>query len=419
MQWLPISTSAVDATMTPMLRNVPSPIRTRAGAGAVIQTFGSSSVPAPISRRPSRRASSTLPWIGQRANASRSASSQWMRARFHGSVLRSYQRHFCHHSLARRASTAGIFPGRLPLVAVDDGLAVAQLRALAADEDGVEAGAAVDRDPRRSRREHRVVPRAAEDMVRALAAQADLVVARPPEDDVRALAALQVVVALVAEDAVRAAAAVDGVSAEAALEEVAGAEAVVVVQAVAPDDVVAAVAEDVVRAVRAEQVVVAVGAALRAAAVAGHPGDALGRIRDRRRLDHLLAAGDAVLKQRLGVRDAARRAVGVDDDRVVAVAAVDAVDRCAVVDVDDVVARAGGHDVGAGVGVDHVVACPGVDLVGARAAVDEVVAGAARGGVGAGLAVETVGAGAAGEGVRALEAVQLPAERGGDAHAVR
>jgi hypothetical protein len=29
-----------------------------------------------------------------------------MLARFHGSVLRSYQRHFCHQSRARRASTA-------------------------------------------------------------------------------------------------------------------------------------------------------------------------------------------------------------------------------------------------------------------------------------------------------------------------
>src|SRR3954452_9727666 len=108
MQWLPISTSAVAATITPLLTKVPSPIRTRAGAGAVIHTFGSNSVPAPISRRPSRSASSTLPWIGQRAKASRSASSQWMRARFQGSELRSYQRHFCHQSRARRASTAGI-----------------------------------------------------------------------------------------------------------------------------------------------------------------------------------------------------------------------------------------------------------------------------------------------------------------------
>src|SRR4051794_10845725 len=178
MQWLPISTRAVAATMTPMLRNVPSPIRTRAGAGAVIQTFGSSSVPAPTSRRPSRRASRTLPWIGQRANASRRAISQWMRARFHGRELRSYQRHFCHHSLARRASTARIFarggPGRaavaappgpgarrLPLVAVDDRLAVAHLRVLAPDEDGVEAGAAVDRDLGAQDREDRVVARPA------------------------------------------------------------------------------------------------------------------------------------------------------------------------------------------------------------------------------------------------------------------
>ena len=68
--------------------------------GAVIHTPGSSSVPAPTSRRPSRSASSTLPWTGQRTNASRRANSQWIRARFQGSVLRSYQRHFCSHSLA-------------------------------------------------------------------------------------------------------------------------------------------------------------------------------------------------------------------------------------------------------------------------------------------------------------------------------
>jgi hypothetical protein len=104
MQWLPISTSAVEATMTPMLRNVPSPIRTRASPGAVIHTFGSSSVPAPISRRPSRSASSTFPCTGQRTNASRRANSQWIRARSHGIELRSYQRHFRHHSRARRTS---------------------------------------------------------------------------------------------------------------------------------------------------------------------------------------------------------------------------------------------------------------------------------------------------------------------------
>src|SRR5947209_3269571 len=33
--------------------------------------------------------------------------SQWIRARFHGSELRSYQRHFSSHSLSAAASTAG------------------------------------------------------------------------------------------------------------------------------------------------------------------------------------------------------------------------------------------------------------------------------------------------------------------------
>ena len=39
-----------------------------------------------------------MPCTGQRTNASRRINSQWMRARFHGSELRSYQRHFCAHS---------------------------------------------------------------------------------------------------------------------------------------------------------------------------------------------------------------------------------------------------------------------------------------------------------------------------------
>ena len=156
-------------------------MRTRASPGAVIHTCGSSSVPGPISRRPSCSASSTLPCTGQRANASRRASSQCRRARFQGSAPRSYQRHFCHHSRACRASMRGSWrtvageraasvpllprPGspavrvrggrrrgscrgrtRLPLVAADDALAAAHLRALAPDEHRVVAGAAVDRD---------------------------------------------------------------------------------------------------------------------------------------------------------------------------------------------------------------------------------------------------------------------------------
>ena len=72
--------------------------------GAVIHTPGSSSTPSPTFSQPSRSASSTLPSTGQRANASRRMSSQWMLARFHGSELRSYQRHFWRHSLASPAS---------------------------------------------------------------------------------------------------------------------------------------------------------------------------------------------------------------------------------------------------------------------------------------------------------------------------
>ena len=66
----------------------------------MIHTPGSNSVSAPISSRPSTIASSTLPWSGQRTNAPRRINSQWMRARFQGSELRSYQRHFCAHSLS-------------------------------------------------------------------------------------------------------------------------------------------------------------------------------------------------------------------------------------------------------------------------------------------------------------------------------
>src|SRR6185437_1194373 len=60
MQLSPISTSCSAATITPRLRKLPAPMRTRASPGAVIQTPGSSSTPAPTSRRPWRSASSTL-----------------------------------------------------------------------------------------------------------------------------------------------------------------------------------------------------------------------------------------------------------------------------------------------------------------------------------------------------------------------
>ena len=89
MQCSPISTSSTAATCTLRLRNVPPPIRIRPGAIAVSQTPGSNSTCSPSSSRPSRSSSSTLPWIGQRANERRRASSMWMRARFQGSELRS------------------------------------------------------------------------------------------------------------------------------------------------------------------------------------------------------------------------------------------------------------------------------------------------------------------------------------------
>ena len=94
MQWSPISTSSCAATITPMFRNVPDPIRIRASPGHVIQTFGSKRVFSPTSSRPSRKASSTFPWTGQRTNAPRFMNSRWIASRFHGSEFRSYQRHF-------------------------------------------------------------------------------------------------------------------------------------------------------------------------------------------------------------------------------------------------------------------------------------------------------------------------------------
>ena len=63
-------------------------------------------MPSPTSSRPSRSASSTLPWIGQRTNAPRRAISRWIASRFHGSELRSYQRHFCNQSLGVSARAA-------------------------------------------------------------------------------------------------------------------------------------------------------------------------------------------------------------------------------------------------------------------------------------------------------------------------
>ena len=104
MQWSPISTSSAAATMTAMLTNVPDPIRMRPASEVVSQTFGSNNVCSPTSSRPSRNASNTFPWIGQRANALRRASSRWMANRFQGRELRSYHSHFCHQ---RRAFSIG------------------------------------------------------------------------------------------------------------------------------------------------------------------------------------------------------------------------------------------------------------------------------------------------------------------------
>src|SRR3954454_1917399 len=114
MQCSPISTSSTAAIMTVRFRNDPPPVRMRPGAGAVSQTPGSNSTCGPSSSRPSRSISSTSPWIGQRAKASRRASSRWIAARRCGSVLRGYTRHFCSHR--RACAPVSTASGRLLVV---------------------------------------------------------------------------------------------------------------------------------------------------------------------------------------------------------------------------------------------------------------------------------------------------------------
>src|SRR3954452_23199700 len=99
MQWSPISTSSWAATITPMFKKQPEPIRMRPWSPVVIQTFGSNNVPSPTSSVPLRNDSRTLPCTGQRTKAFRFANSAWIASRFHGSELRSYHRHFCHQSV--------------------------------------------------------------------------------------------------------------------------------------------------------------------------------------------------------------------------------------------------------------------------------------------------------------------------------
>ena len=280
-----------------------------------------------------------------------------------------------------------------------------EVRAVQPDEDRVAARAAVDRRPRAGQGVDDVVTRPGPHAVGAPAAQADLVVAGAADEDVGALAALQEVVAGAAVHRVAAAAAVDDVVASPAGEAVGGAHPAVGVQAIAPDDVVARPAGDDVRAMGAQQRVVALGAGLAGAAGRPYPGDPGRGVGHRCGLDHVLAALEGAGAQALRVGDAARLVVGVQDQRVVARAAIDPVDGGPVVDVDDVVAVAGADVVGPRVGVDHVVARAGVDLVGAGAGVDEVVAVAAGDGVGRRAAVEEIVAGAAGEPVVAEAAV--------------
>ena len=94
----------------------------RSGSGprrrAVSQTPRSSSVPSPISRRPSRSSSSTSPLTGHLANARRRASSRCSASRFQGSAPRWYQRHLSHHR-RRSDSRRGLAHGaqRIPACA--------------------------------------------------------------------------------------------------------------------------------------------------------------------------------------------------------------------------------------------------------------------------------------------------------------
>jgi hypothetical protein len=145
----------------------------------------------------------------------------------------------------------------------------------------------------------------------------------------------------------------------------------------------------------AEQVVVKSGALLRAARVGGQVRLALGRVAHGLGLDHRLAAGEAALAQELRVGHAAAMVERVDVGGVRAGTAIDRQHGGAVVDVDDVVARARADLVRPRVGVDLVVPVAAVDRVAAGAAVDDVVAGRADDAVVVGPAVERVGARAA------------------------
>ena len=84
------------------VQELPAPMRTRALPGSgdphvrLEQHAGARSPGAPRAAPPAR-----CRGRGQRTNASRRMNSQWIRARFHGSELRSYQRHFCAHRRSR------------------------------------------------------------------------------------------------------------------------------------------------------------------------------------------------------------------------------------------------------------------------------------------------------------------------------
>ena len=120
MQWSPISTRPIAATITPRFRNVPSPIvirrrRRRGDPDAGLQQRLAAD-PQPILAQCLEHIAVQRP----AGEGPRRIISTWIRARFHGSELRSYQRHFWIHS----CGSAGASPGlaargltRVPAVA--------------------------------------------------------------------------------------------------------------------------------------------------------------------------------------------------------------------------------------------------------------------------------------------------------------
>ena len=116
-------------------------------AGAVSQTPRSSSVPSPISRRPSRSSSSIRRSPATCANARRRASSRCSASRFQGSEPRWYQRHLTHHRRRSDSCRTLAHGASVPDAPAHDPLQVRPIPCNRADSasDGTALRAAADR----------------------------------------------------------------------------------------------------------------------------------------------------------------------------------------------------------------------------------------------------------------------------------